>query len=468
MKNRRMFALGSGLLLGATGVVNAETAPSTAELQAKLADLQAKVSQLEGQQSSNWLNERRAEEVKALVREVLNDADTRASLAAEGMTAGHNGRNFFISSEDGNFLMNISGQLQVRWIYNDRDDAGTAEDGETDEEQSGFTIRRAKVQFDGHIVNPNWLYVLRLSADRDTTDIGAEEVTIGYRITDEITARVGRSKSPFLREELTSSAYQLTVERSLVNEIFTAGYTEGLYVSWDAPYNDNMFRLAASIDDGDFSGEPDGDFGGNDWEFDASEWTMGARLDVKVMGDWNQMKDFTTWSGEETGLFVGAAFRWTEFETGDGGTNGSQIKWTVDASLEMAGFNVFGAIVGAHFDDDEDETAGGSTDSYGLVLQGGYNINDKWEPFVRYEYIDLESDGAFTKDHVDLLTVGVNYYIARHSAKASLDLVWVMDELDSIAAGGAFDTRGLDGLGLLSNINEEDQVAVRAQVQLLF
>ena len=51
----------------------------------------------------NWMTEERAEEVRSLVRDVLADADTRASLLQSGMTAGYDD-GFMIGSTDGNFL----------------------------------------------------------------------------------------------------------------------------------------------------------------------------------------------------------------------------------------------------------------------------------------------------------------------------------------------------------------------------
>jgi hypothetical protein len=455
----RLLALGSGLLLGVAGVVHAETTANDADLKAQVAALQSRVQELEGKKGEAWLNEQRASEVKALVKEVLADADTRASLAGNGMTAGHNGKNFYLASEDGNFLMNISGQIQVRYIYNHRRDVASLDEGD-DENENGFSIPRAKIQFDGHVFSPAWTYVLRLNGNREDTEVFAEEATIGYRVMDNLNVRVGRSKSPFLREELTSSAYQLTVERSLVNSIFTAGYTEGLYVNWDAT---DMIRVSGSIDDGDFSGEGDG---ANDFNTDLTDIAFGGRVDVKLAGDWKQMQDFSAWSGEDLGIFVGAAVRYGVFETGDFGTNDKILKWTVDGSVETNGFNIYAAFIGAHFNGDDHINNVG--DSYGAVVQAGYMvIPDKLEPFGRYEWINVDADSNHDRNHV--FTAGVNYYIAKHAAKFTIDAVYVLNPLDTgVVGSGASVRTDNSNLGLLSDSAHGDQVAVRAQVQLLF
>ena len=114
MKNsKQMFALGGAALLALAGVVNAEAPATDAALKAEMATLKARIGELEGKQSQQWLDARRTEEVKALVREVLSDADTRASLQNDGLTAGHANDKFFLASQDGTFHLNIGGQIQV-------------------------------------------------------------------------------------------------------------------------------------------------------------------------------------------------------------------------------------------------------------------------------------------------------------------------------------------------------------------
>ena len=77
-----VVAFGCSLLMGLAGAVRADT--SDADLRAELDRVKSRLAELEGKQDANWLNEQRAEEIKGLVRDVINDADTRASLLADG------------------------------------------------------------------------------------------------------------------------------------------------------------------------------------------------------------------------------------------------------------------------------------------------------------------------------------------------------------------------------------------------
>jgi hypothetical protein len=330
MNSKRLIALVGGLAIGLAGFAHAESAPSQAAMQSELTELKARLADLEAKQNDTWLNERRAEEVKSLVREVLSDADTRASLMANGVGAGHNGKHFFLASEDGSFLLEISGQVQFRYIYNSRN----LEGDNIDENEFGFQLRRAKLTFAGHISSPRITYSVGLQTDRDDETIYLDHAWFGYKLMDGVTVFGGESKAPFLREETTSSKYQLAVERSLVNEIFTAGRIQGVWVSIEMDDNN---KLAIAITDGANSGEA-----GNSKDFheDNSDFALTVRVDTRLAGQWSQMKDFAAWSGEETAVFVGGAIHWEIAETGDkqsvlpGEPIDELVTWTVDGSIE--------------------------------------------------------------------------------------------------------------------------------------
>ncbi len=64
--------------------------------------------------------QQRADDVRAVVRDVLSDASTRGSLQTASATAGwKNG--FFIASADENYSMTIRGSRQIRFAFDHRD-----------------------------------------------------------------------------------------------------------------------------------------------------------------------------------------------------------------------------------------------------------------------------------------------------------------------------------------------------------
>jgi hypothetical protein len=451
--NGKLYALGGALLMGLSGAAIAAPAAET-DLAKTVEALQARVNELESKQSSSWLNERRAEEVKALVREVLSDADTRASLLNNEAQAGYN-NGFFLASGDGAFLLRVSGQIQFRHYANYNSDF-------ENESEHGFqTGEGTYVDFAGHISSPKIGYQLRLKVDFDNNEVVADRVLITYQITDTLQIWAGEGPANFAREEQVESGHQMAVERSVVNELFTLGTVQGIGINWDAH---EQVKVAIAYSDGSHSGEANGNNdklfeGDNDkiYNEDDTDVALTARVDVLISGEWAQGQDFAAWSGQPMFLALGAALHWEQEAGGDGDSNGSFYTLTVDAQFEYQGFSAFGAFFFSSNDDDDDAEA----DVWGLVIQAAYNINDKFEPFVRYEYIDL--DDLASENQVSIVTFGANWYINKHDTKITADILWVLDEtpdLDGIAS----DTLSLLGL----ETGEEDYVVFRVQVQIRY
>lgn len=484
-----VLAASAGSVMGADDNVAAQLK----QMQQRLNNQEAELRQLRAAGSDSWLNERRTEEVRTLIREVLSDADTRASLAEGGMTAGHNGKKFFLASEDGSFLMNIEGQIQFRWIWNNVD-------GDSDDNESGFVIRRTKLKFSGHIADPKFGYEVQIEVARDDNDVVGDVILIDYDLTDTLNIAVGEGKAPFLREEFTSSKRQLAVERSLVNELFTADVVQGIFLTWDAH---EAVKVRGSVNDGAKSGDGSGgngvevikelfvdndsDFDGGagvdftdpdskEWDDDGTDFALTGRIDILLAGDWKQYKDFTSWPGEEMFAYIGGAVHYEVGETGDSLENDKYLMWTVDGGVEYKGFSLFASFVMLHTDFESEASDVEDYDMWGLVVQGGYNIDlgngDSIEPFVRWEHFD--SDGAIDdvavvtggtsddyENELDIITFGVNWYHKKHNAKFTADFVYA---LDGIAPG-----LGQSGGGTRSDDPDKDgQMVLRLQYQLLF
>lgn len=437
------------------------------DVQAELKALRDEVSALRAKSEQNWLTERRAEEVKALIREVLADADTRSSLSSSGVTAGHDGKNFFMASQDGNFLLKFDGHLQTRYIFNHSD--GTT----GDVNESGFQQRRAKIGFAGHVYDPALTYKLKAGFERSGGAFILEEAWLRYAFCENYFVQVGQFKGPFLHEELVSSTKQLTAERSNVNEFFTLDYSQGVAVG--AVYNNWNWTLMVH----------DGREADNvDFAADSTDLAVAGRVEYLVAGSMKQFDDFVPWSKDPGfGVMVGGA---VDYENGEGGTGSAfdwehMVQYTGDISVEMFPFGFYFAYVGRTVEYDPGQgpaLSAGSDDAHqwGLVAQGSiFLVADKWDVFVRYEHLDydaimeLTGTGSVTPlppavttvagDTQDIYTFGTNYYFKKHNLKATLDLQWAPDGIRAGESGSG---------NVTSNADKDDQLVGRAQIQLVF
>ncbi|MCH8006182.1 MAG: hypothetical protein IH888_08130 [Planctomycetes bacterium] len=449
----------AGLLVGAvaltlTGGSYADTTSQATndELKARVAELESRLSAVEAGKSNHWLTERRADEIRGLIGDVLADADTRASLLAQGMTAGYQD-GALIQSSDGNWSLKTNIHMQQRFVYNSQDPAAAG----ADDDRVGFENTRTKFILSGNVVSPDWYYKFEVNFgshggtvfdEDDRTDTG--DAYIGYDYGNGWGIKVGTYKAPFLREEMVDSRYQLAVERSLVNYIFTGGRTDGVSANWES----DQFRVDFGINDGINSGQSA--FGTPDVDF-----AISARGEWLVMGNWDQFMDFTSPSGSETGLLVGAAFHWetNEDDAAPAAFDADTVLFTVDGSYEAGGWNVYGAFMYKSVEDPSG--VGVEPDQTGIMFQGGYYFTDEWEGFARYEWADLDTVGA---DDVSILTFGVNRYFDGHNAKWTTDLGFALDGIDASVSTADGDITGFkaDAAG------DDGQFVLRSQLQIVF
>lgn len=421
------------------------TAAELNAMKAELAAMRAELTQIKG-----GTNAQATADLKSATDAALLDAQSRINYQSEELTAGHNGKNFFLESTDGAFSLALSGQAQVRYVFNNRSDApGTGiDDGDN---LAGFQFRRMKLKGKGKFADPKIDYNFSIVANRDSNAVTLEEFGIGYKFDNGVTVKAGRFKSPFSFDELTSSTRQQAAERSLVNEQFTTGFTEGVQAEFE-PVDD--LKVRAMFNDGAGAGE-----GGNgDFNETPVDLAFTVRGDYTIGGSKGFAKDYTSWVEDEMGINLGAAVHHQTFKTGVDQAADANLdaftRFTADVLYNHAGLSLFGAV----YLETQDAVNGGTeADPFGFQVQGGYTIDDTWEPFARYEYIDPDNGGG----EISVVTVGVNYFLKKHSAKFTLDGVLALDPLTGIAVS--------DGLGLQGDSAGEDgQFAIRAQFQLLF
>lgn len=400
-------------------------------MQRELDDLRHQVRAVREQQDNGWLDDRRAEEVRTLVHEVLSDADTRASRLSQELTCYYD--NGFIIRDNDAFLLKICSYIQFRYLGNSAPDAA-------DDEEGSFQTRSVALILSGYIGSPRVSYMLMPTFNRSTGVARFEYAFIGYKIDDTWDLIAGQIKAPFQREWLTSARLQAMVERSYVNSLFTSLYVQGI----QATRQTDDTRLLLTMHNGTW---------GWNTEFtqDRTDYALGARGEWKVFGEWKQFQDTLGWAGDH-GLMLGSAVQFDRGETGGGTDTPDILKYTGDISLEGDGWNLFAAFTTRHI---ESNGSAGilDADQWGAVVQGGvFIVPNKVDLYARYEWIDVDgvtfkqSTGVTTataNDVAQLITIGTNYYLRGHETKLTFDVVHAFDGLPVTDTGAGL--RASDG-----------------------
>jgi len=430
--------------VAATLLAGAAAAGSTDEAANLARRLDAIESRLQAvETTTSWLDARRAHEVRLIIADVLEDADARAALADDLPTAGWDD-GFFIQSADGDFRLEVSGQIQARFVWNRR---------QLDDELltlDGFEIRRLKIKLEGHLITPDLGYTIGLARRRNNSQMVLQSYNIRYRLSDAWTVMVGRARPPLLREEEVSSKRQLAVERSLVARAFRQTRTVGLM----ARYADDHIRMRAGLMDANPRNDDSSDDDPSGEAFD-ERVRAAMRTELMLAGrKWGDLDDFSSFPGTPLTVMLGAGvlFQW-EQKQDPNAVSENLLRWSIDLTVDLSGANLFAYIVGNHADRD----TASNLDQYGIVVQGGFFVGEAWELFARYEYGDADGEA----EELSVLTVGVNHFIEEHALKLTADVGYGFRPVEKFWAN--------EGAGWLEDEpNESGQIVMRVQMQLLF
>ena len=436
--------------------------------------MREEIDLLQVENSDDWMTEQRAEQIKGLVQDVLADADTRSSLAGNGLMAGWSDH-FFLASADGRFLLRLGTLVQNRFIVNHRDSTDESSSAELDPWVWGFETTTARLNFSGHVFGEDVQYRVSLGYGRadpykftnnDTTFAARlYEAWTRLRITDEWSVKMGLMKIPFTREFLVYEGRQLAVERSTIDWRMGLGRTMGV----ELDYIDDTMRGMLSFNSGSgsyFTRQGLDPVPPWAWSVDAAEISVQGRFEFLLAGEWQQFKQFTSPPGQEFGMMFGIAGGGIKAErTSVGGDQDKNDLWaaTGDVSMMFGGASLFASFT---FASQSNLTpAIDSVNWYGAVVQGSVYLDQKTELYARYEWggpIEVEQPGEqFPTDPISILMAGINYYIDGQDVKFTID--------GGIAFNPISQVMTINQTGWREEPEEHDaEFLIRTQLQLMF
>ena len=392
---------------------------------------------------------------RAIVAEMIAYAESRSMPLSDAQSSGHDGK-FRIRDANGNFSLNVGALMQTRYVLNLRDD-----NAQHDAIEPGFSARRTKLIFGGHIFSPEISFNLLVAHSRSSGALRLEYAFTNLELDDHRTLTLGQGKLRFLREESISSSRQLTADRSLTNEVFTQGFSQFI----ELLHTEDNWRASIALSDGLKSYRTDFDEPQSPSSFAGAasggeaDLAITARFETKTGDTWSRFKDFTSFPDQSFASLFGAALH---YESGDASTTTffrsySLLAWTADYSLEGNGWNAYAAVIGAHA---RDGSLPANTDDYAALIQGAFFLPDAdTELFARYDIMFPDTSRA-SSDPFDTLTFGFNHYLHAHAAKLTADIQWFLGDANAL-------TGPRSNIGYLSS-DDPNELVLRLQFQLLF
>lgn len=399
-----------------------------------------------------------------------------AVTSKEEITIKTTGGGLKIKSDNGNSFA-IGGRIMYDYdYYNDVYNADNNGDSGSESE-----FRRTRINIKG-TSGKDWAY--KMTVDIDEGDAEIDTGWLSYQGFENVKLFLGRLKAPVGLEELTSSKWISTIERSLVTSDFNILSGKPDFQFQGQLDLNQFFAQAAFIDEGNEDadtkdsysvalrggaqfplGEEDnkfihaaasyatrdfGDEGTIGFETEGGVHTLPG--DIKVQDDADFEVDDADQIGVEAALIYGPFSVQGEYYSADfdGDTNGAGDVSGVDIDVDAF------YILGSWFITGESRGSGykGGVGKFDKIKPKG--TKGAWELVAKYEDGEIDPDNQASESEYDLLTLGVNYY-------ATNNVKFMLNYLD-------FDTDNFDSEdGVpLATLGEEDGNAVSFRAQYAF
>lgn len=406
--------------------------------------------------SSAALAQQSSDTLSAQQRELQSDAKARSSYAADA----------------GGPTINFSGYTQFQYNLNWRDDGPkNANITGTNSITDGFRFANTKLIAQGDIAE-QWSYKLQ-AAWNSTGTFTLNDMYGQYTMDNGWNVQFGQKKLPFMHEELVADTAQQGAERSVINEEYTLGRSQGVFVNYKA----EEFRIMAAFSDGANAQNTEiNNTVNNANSAQQADYAFTGRGEYKWAGDWDRFDGFSSWTGNENAGMFGAA---AHYQNG-GGTVGtadvSGYGFTADVSVAGSGWNVYGSAVWRKVT----PAQGNDVADLGLLVQGGWFVADDWELYGRITWdVPDDNDANFNvagnqeRDNFSTFAFGANWFITPRSQNAKFTIELMYAPTETIASNGASNYPGFNAganmaqSGVLTDA-EGGQLNVRAQLQLIF
>jgi phosphate-selective porin OprO/OprP len=370
-------------------------------------------------------------------------AFTLFNVTAQETNAPKFGKGLFnLVGKDSTFTMKIGARMQFLSTNN-----WTIEDGNLNNPETNFSVRRARLKFNGFAFSPKLKYKIEIGlSNRDLS--GASEFTsnapryildavVKWNFHENFELWFGQTKLPGNRERVISSGNLQQVDRSLLNSRFNIDRDLGIQLRHHFNLSEKfVVKEAFSIAQGEGRNITTGNIGGHQFT---------GRVEFLPFGNFTSKGDY---SGSDlkreknAKLAIGVTYDHNNNAVINRSNQGSYMVTNtgfyetnintvfIDAMFKYQGFSLMAEYAdrdaGDPFAKNLDGTLTGDEVQVGngLNLQAGYLLTNDWEVSGRYTNIELDTNITGNKLE-NQYTLGVSKYIVGHKLKIQSDVSYL-------------------------------------------
>ena len=370
-------------------------------------------------------------------------AFTLFNVTAQETNAPKFGKGLFnLVGKDSAFTMKIGARMQFLSTNN-----WTIEDGSLNNPETNFSVRRARLKFNGFAFSPKLKYKIEIGlSNRDLS--GASEFTsnapryildavVKWNFHKNFELWFGQTKLPGNRERVISSGNLQQVDRSLLNSRFNIDRDLGIQLRHHFNLSEKfVVKEAFSIAQGEGRNITTGNIGGHQFT---------GRVEFLPFGNFTSKGDY---SGSDlkreknAKLAIGVTYDHNNNAVKNRSNQGSYMVTNtgfyetnintvfIDAMFKYQGFSLMAEYAdrdaGDPFAKNLDGTLTGDEVQVGngLNLQAGYLLTNDWEVSGRYTNIELDTNITGNKLE-NQYTLGVSKYIVGHKLKIQSDVSYL-------------------------------------------
>lgn len=343
-----------------------------------------------------------------------------------------------ITGKDSTWAMKIGGRLEF---------LATSTWPENGDYESNFSIRRARLKFDGFVYSPKLRYDLQLAFSNSDMSGSSEftgnsprfilDAVVKWNFYNDFELWFGQAKLPGNRERLISSGAMQLVDRSLLDANFNIDRDLGIQLHHQFKISQKfIIREIVAISQGEGRNITTGNLGGYQYT---------GRLEALPFGKFENNGDYSggDLSRESTPkLAIAATYDFNNKAVKTGSNQGKYMHNDVgfyetdistvfvDAIFKYQGFSLMAEYADRTADDpfakNSDNTLTSDVVKVGtaLNLQTGYLFKSNWEISARYTNLNIDKT-IVSKEIEDQYTLGVSKYIVNHKLKVQSDISYL-------------------------------------------